>query len=122
MIEETAALIAPYVQRDPTKFCTYEAFETGVEALQTFCALRTESVLGQLEGRIPSTAEGQGADADALVDAGTLDLADMGSMNTAQSPAGGGAMPGGEDAPSGSGGFAPGNEAAPGPEGTATAE
>ncbi len=79
IIEQAQELIAPYVERDPTKFCTYEEFGTGVEALKTFCRLRTESVSGQLAGTIPSTAEGQaGAD---LVDASGLVLTDMGSMN-----------------------------------------
>ena len=54
-----AALIAPYVERDPTRFYTYEEFETGVETLETFCRLRTESIAGQLDGSIPSTEEGR---------------------------------------------------------------
>ena len=80
LIKEAYALIAPYVERDPTKFCTYEEFETGVEALKTFCALRTQSVEGQLAGAIPSTSEGQSADGSALVDASSLSLSDMGTM------------------------------------------
>ena len=53
MIQQTAQLIAPYVEKDPTKFCTYTAFEAGVEALRTFCTLRAQSVQGQLNGTIP---------------------------------------------------------------------
>lgn len=49
LIEETAALIAPYVEKDPTKFCTTEAFTAGVETLRTFCADRLASVQEQLE-------------------------------------------------------------------------
>ena len=45
-IEEAYSLIAPYVERDPTKFCSYEEFEVGVEVLKTFCKLRTQSVSG----------------------------------------------------------------------------
>lgn len=81
IIGEAYALIAPYVERDPTKFCTSEEFEAGVDALKTFCALRAESVSGQLTGAIPSTSEGQSADQDALVDASSLTLSDMGTMN-----------------------------------------
>lgn len=93
MIGETFRLIARYVEKDPTKFCTYGEFETGVEALREFCRLRAQSVSGQLSGTIPSTAGGQEADSAALVDASAIDLSDTGSMNGGQS------MPGGRDAP-----------------------
>lgn len=81
LIEETAARIAPYVEKDPTKFCTYEEFEKGVSAIRDFCLLRAESVRGQLDGLIPSTSDGQKADSSALIDASALTLSDMGSMN-----------------------------------------
>ena len=80
MIEETAALIAPYVENDATAFCTYEEFTQGVAAMQEFCALRTESVEGQLAGTIPATDAGQSADSSALVDCGDLNLSAMGTM------------------------------------------
>ncbi|MDE7198199.1 MAG: CotH kinase family protein, partial [Lachnospiraceae bacterium] len=80
-IDETYALIAPYVEKDPTKFCTYEEFETGVDTLKNLCLLRAESVRGQLEGRIPSDSEGQAADATALIDASDLKISDMGTMD-----------------------------------------
>lgn len=83
LIDTTVALIAPYVERDPTKFCTYEEFETGVAVLKKFCLLRAESVSGQLEGTIPATSEGQRADQSALVDAGDLDVSATGSMSGA---------------------------------------
>ena len=81
IISETAEMIAPYVEKDPTKFCTYEEFETGVEVLRQFCALRSESVRGQLDGTIPSTDAGQNADSSALVDVSGLTLSALGSMN-----------------------------------------
>ena len=93
IIEEARALIAPYVERDPTKFCTYEEFETGVSTLEDFCRLRVQSVSGQLAGTIPSTDEGQAADGSGLVDASGLSLLDMGTMNNG----GFGGGPGGED-------------------------
>ena len=92
IIEEARALIAPYVERDPTKFCTYEEFETGAEALKTFCGLRGQSIQGQLSGTIPSTDEGQAADSSALVDTEHLSLSDMGTMNNG----GFGSGPGGD--------------------------
>lgn len=92
IIDSAYALIGPYVEKDPTKFCTYEDFEGAVQALKAFCALRAQSVRGQLSGAIPSTQAGQNADASALVDASELQLSDMGSMN------GAGGSPGAEQA------------------------
>ena len=80
LIGSTAEMIAPYVERDPTSFCTYEEFEAGVSALRSFCLLREESVEGQLNGTIPSTSEGQSAETSARVDASGLTISDMGTM------------------------------------------
>lgn len=80
MIEATAALIDEYVEKDPTKFCTYEEFQKGVTAISEFCRLRAESVKGQLDGTIPSTSEGQSADSSALIDCSSLNISDMGNM------------------------------------------
>lgn len=84
LIVRTAELIAPYVEKDPTAFYTYEEFQSGTEALRTFCRLRTESVSGQLAGTIPSTEEAQ--DGSALVDASSVNLSDMGTMNHGGGP------------------------------------
>ena len=81
LVSETAEMIDKYVKKDPTKFCTYEEYKKGVEAIKTFCELRTESVQGQLNGTIPSTSDGQSADSSALIDCSTLNLSDMGTMN-----------------------------------------
>lgn len=70
LMEETIALISPYVERDPTKFCTYEEFTLGAETLTEFCLLRAESISYQLAGE------------DVTVDAGDLEISDMGGMNT----------------------------------------
>lgn len=80
MIDELSSLISAYVEKDPTKSCTYEEFEKGVSTLKEFCRLRTESVSGQLSGTIPSTKEGQEAEPAALVDGSGIDLSDMGGM------------------------------------------
>jgi hypothetical protein len=91
LIDSTAAMIAPYVEKDPTKFCTYEEFEDGVAALRDFCLLRAESISGQLDGTIPSTSDGQNADSSSLIDASSVTISDMGSMQN-----GGGGMGGGK--------------------------
>ena len=81
IIDEAAALISDYVEKDPTKFCTYEEFEQGVSALKLFCRLRKESVKGQLNGSIPSTSEGQSENGSSLINASELKLSEMGTMN-----------------------------------------
>ncbi len=81
MIDSTKELISSYVESDPTKFCTYEEFEDGVSTLKDFCALRAESVSGQLDGTIPSTSEGQTQDSSELINVTGLEIADMGTMN-----------------------------------------
>ena len=68
LIESTADLIRPYVEKDPTRFCTTEEFEEGVEALEQFVTLRAEAVSRQLAG--DTTA----------VDIEGLTLSDMGTM------------------------------------------
>ncbi|MBO5184631.1 MAG: CotH kinase family protein [Clostridia bacterium] len=78
MIDEVASLIAPYVEKDPTKFCTYEEFETGAATLKEFCLLRAKSISGQLDGTIGSTTETQKS--DTLIDAGNIQISAMGSM------------------------------------------
>ena len=123
IIEEAYGLIAGYVEKDPTKFCTYEEFETGVQALKTFCSLRRESVQGQLDGTIASTSEGQNADPASRINADDLNLSDMGTMNNGGGKGGGfdrGGAQNGQDrpdrntqaswsgsAPKGSGGVSP---------------
>lgn len=79
-IDRVTALIAPYVQSDPTKFCTYEEFEQGAETLKQFCLLRAESVNAQLVGAIATTAESQ--EKDTLIDASSITISDMGSMGS----------------------------------------
>ena len=81
LIESTKEMIAEYVEKDPTKFCTYDEFESGVTALKEFCTLRAESISGQLNGTIPSTSDGQTADSSSLIMAEGLNISDMGTMN-----------------------------------------
>ena len=79
-MEKTRKMIAPYVKKDPTSFCSYEDFLLGTEAIETFCLLRAKSVRGQLEGTIPSTIAGQSKDQSAFVDASSVWLPDMGEI------------------------------------------
>lgn len=69
MIEDTSEMLRPYVEKDPTKFCTVDDFEKGVRALSGFVTLRAEAVSRQLSGDNTS------------VDTADLNLSDMGTMN-----------------------------------------
>lgn len=80
LLDETVAMLSPYVERDANGFCTYDEFLAAVKTLREFCLRRAESIRGQLEGVIPSTSEGQAADASALIDGSDLDIDSMGSM------------------------------------------
>ena len=68
LISQTYEMIKPYVEKDPTKFCTTDEFGTGVKALQQFCTLRSEAVNRQLSGNAEA------------VDTTGLNLSDMGTM------------------------------------------
>lgn len=95
--ERVYTMISPYVEKDPTKFCTYDVFTEGSETLKQFCLLRAKSVRGQLDGSIPSTSEGQSTDSTSLIDGSSVKLSLMGSM-------GGGGFGGSNN---GQGGFTP---------------
>lgn len=68
------------VADDPTGFYTESEYNLATQTLYKVVELRAESVLGQLEGTIPSTTDGQSADGSALIDASNIDLSVMGSM------------------------------------------
>jgi len=79
LIDYVSGIIAPFVEKDPTKFCTFAEFEKAAETIKSFCELRAKSVRGQLDGTIPSTEEGQ-KNSDALIGAEGITISDMGSM------------------------------------------
>ena len=87
MLREAAELIAPYVEKDPTAFCTYEEFQEDVEWMSEYFALRGASLWAQLEGTIPSTEEGQAADSSGFIDASALSSSsgEMGGMRSGAS-------------------------------------
>lgn len=76
--DSVKAMISPYIESDPTKFCTYEEFEQGMDTLKEFCLLRAESVNAQLNGTIASTSDNQ--DKETFIDASNLSISDMGGM------------------------------------------
>ena len=60
--DQVSAMIAPYVERDPTKFCTYDEFETGVSTLKASASFGPRVFEASWMGTIPSTTDGQQAD------------------------------------------------------------
>lgn len=79
--ERVRSQIDELVETDPTAFYSYDEYLTAVDTLYQVVKLRGQSIQGQLDGAIPSTEEAQRS-SDALVDASTLDISVMGSMNT----------------------------------------
>jgi hypothetical protein len=95
MYDNAVSLISPYVQKDPSAFCTYEDFLTGSAALREFCLLRAESVKGQLNGDIASTSQGQTDSGNAgFIDGSSIDIESMGSNSMGFGRARGGQVPG----------------------------
>ena len=68
LISRTAEMIRPYVDKDPTRFCTTEEFDEGIETMESLVSLRAEAVRAQLRGEETET------------DTGDLDLSTLGTM------------------------------------------
>lgn len=77
----TRNLIDTLVETDPTAFYTYEEYQTAADTLYQIVRLRAQSIEGQLDGTIPSTSKEQ-TSSDALIDASSLSVSAMGTMNT----------------------------------------
>lgn len=60
-VQEIAAMISSYVEKDPTAFYTYEQYEQGVEGLKTFMSQQAELFKKQLDGTTPSAGDGSGS-------------------------------------------------------------
>lgn len=98
LFEETIAAldtkISSYVKNDASAFFTYEEYSASLPALIELGTLRAQSIMGQLDGTIPSTTEGQSADQSSLIDASNLKLSVLGTMGGGGGDRGG-QMPGG---------------------------
>ena len=67
-IDKTIEMVSPYVEKDPTKFCTYDEFLLGSSTIKNFCLLRAESIRNQLGGT------------NETVDVSDIKISDMGTM------------------------------------------
>ena len=75
-IERVRAMIAPYVESDPSAFYTADEFETAVDTLEAFVKARTESIRAQLDGTLSTRTDEQNA--SARIDASGIDIVAMG--------------------------------------------
>ena len=66
---------------DPNAMYSYEEYEVAAKMLYDVVMLRAKSVLGQLDGTIPSTSEGQRTDSGALIDASGIELKARGTFS-----------------------------------------
>lgn len=69
------------VKNDPTAFYSYDEYTAAADMLYKTVMLRSESILGQLSGIIPSTEEGQKENSSSLINSSEIDLSVMGTMD-----------------------------------------
>ncbi|MDO5557958.1 MAG: CotH kinase family protein, partial [Oscillospiraceae bacterium] len=69
------------VQTDPNSMYTYDEYKTAAQMLYNTVQLRSDSIIGQLNGEIPSTSAGQKEDSSALIDASLIDVEAMGTFS-----------------------------------------
>ena len=79
LMERLHAQIDSLVETDPNALYDYEEYTAASDMLDQVVKLRAESILGQLDGSIPSTEEGQAAQPEALLDASSVDIEVMGA-------------------------------------------
>ena len=72
LIDKAYGVIADYIDLDPTSVTSSSTVQTEMQKLKLYCELRCESIQGQLDGTIPSTAAGQEAEPEKLVDVSEL--------------------------------------------------
>ena len=79
-LRQTAQMISPYVQKDPTAFCTFADHQLAVDTLEKVCLLRAQSIRGQLSGTIPATIRGQQEQPNKKLDASDIVLEHLGDF------------------------------------------
>ncbi len=69
------------IESDPNALYSYSEYENAANMLYRTVMLRAQSVLGQLDGTIPSTEQGQKQDSSSLIDATNINIATMGTFS-----------------------------------------
>lgn len=78
-LDEINSAIGSYVENDPTAFHTFDEYTKAIDAFKAIAELRMTSIIGQLDGTVPSTTDEQKANPDKLVDASSVSLSDLGT-------------------------------------------
>lgn len=73
LIDETAILLQPYIEKDPTKFYSADTFSTGIASLKKYCELRAAKIKDELSG------------GNAVVDTTGFSYNDMGAQDEGMS-------------------------------------
>lgn len=60
-IDELNTMISSYVKADPSAFYTFEQYENGIKAVETFMSNMAKSIQQQLDGTISSSGDGSGS-------------------------------------------------------------
>lgn len=60
-MDELNTMISSYVKADPSAFYTFEQYENGIKAVETFMSNMATSIQQQLDGTIPSSGDGSGS-------------------------------------------------------------
>ena len=84
-LRQTEKMISPYVQKDPTAFCSYADHQLAVDTLEQVCLLRAKSIRSQLDGEIPATIRGQRENPNAKVEASEVQLTALGDFEDLES-------------------------------------
>lgn len=79
-IAQLEQMILPYIQKDPTFFCSVEDHQQAVRVLEEVCRLRAASIRAQLDGTIPATLQGRQAYPQKVIEVSSLRLEDLGDF------------------------------------------
>ncbi len=99
LVAETMDMISKYVEADPNKVYTTDAFTAGAQDIIDFCTLRGDSIQKQLDGEVDSVLEATstGTGMGGGMGFGGDDAGSPPEMPTDDTDGNGGRMPGGED-------------------------
>ena len=78
--EKYTSLIDPYVENDPTAFCSFEDYKLAVRTLKRWVEIRSESIDKQLKGEYPSTIKEMSENEDLKIKA-DINIRDLGDFD-----------------------------------------
>lgn len=90
-VQEVAAMISTYVEKDPTAFYTYAQYEQGVVTLKSFVSQQVALFQKQLDGTSPSSGDGSGSGGGMSGGMGGMGMRPGGQRGTAAGGANAGA-------------------------------